>query len=103
MSQASEFRGGVRALNSLATTRMRRDIDPEVLELFAAARPGHFQHKFVGTIKFGRPAIERDERRHLGRQALLDIGGLQRAARGWLRGTAVAAEPAVETEQAIAA
>jgi hypothetical protein len=53
------------------------NIDAEALELLAA-REIHFQHEFIGTAEIPRGAIEGDEYRHLGSQALFVIGRLER-------------------------
>src|SRR5271168_816653 len=63
-----------------AAARIGRDIDPEMLELFAAADHGNFKNELVGAVEAVHSAIERDEHGHFGRQALLVIGYLKHAA-----------------------
>jgi hypothetical protein len=54
------------------------NIHAEVPDL-PAARQTDFQHEFIGTAEISRGAIEGDEYRHLGSQALFAIGRLERA------------------------
>src|ERR1700733_4673955 len=68
------------ALNALTAYRRVADADPEVLDFFAAAGKGDFELKIIGAIEVGRGVIKRDQGRHFNRQALLDIGRLERGA-----------------------
>ena len=52
----------------------------EALDLFAAIRPGNFQGELIAATEIERRAIECDEGRRLGGEALLEIGGFKHAA-----------------------
>jgi len=51
-----------------------------VLALFAAAAEADFQFEFVGAAEARCGAIESYVSRYFGRQALLKVGGFERAA-----------------------
>jgi nucleotide-binding universal stress UspA family protein len=67
-------------LDTLAAAGTSRDIHAEMLELLTAARQTEFKHELVGAAVVFGGAIEGDERRHFGGEALLEIGRLEHAA-----------------------
>jgi hypothetical protein len=62
-----------------ATRRAGGDIDAEVLDLLASALQGDFQFELVAAVEICGRTIEGQQRRHFGGEALLEIGGFQRA------------------------
>ena len=62
-----------------ATRRAGGDIDAEVLDLLASALQGD-QFELVVAVEVCGRTIEGQQRRHFGGEALLEIGGFQRAA-----------------------
>lgn len=65
-------------LDALTTGRVARDAYAEMLRFFATARETDLKFELVAAAKTLRGAIECDESRHLGRQTLFEIGGLER-------------------------
>jgi hypothetical protein len=65
---------------SRRTRRAGGDIDAEVLDLLASALQGDFQFELVAAVEICGRTIEGQQRRHFGGEALLEIGGFQRAA-----------------------
>src|SRR5487761_1052906 len=64
------------ALDALAAC----DTHPKILNLLAAAGERDFQFEFVGAVEIRRGTIKSAEGRHVDRQALLDVGRLERGA-----------------------
>src|SRR4029077_8409550 len=69
-----------RGLDSLSGVRIVGDVNPDVLNLLAASGETDFQIERVAAVEILRGAIERDEGRHFGGQALLEIRRLENRA-----------------------
>jgi hypothetical protein len=56
-----------------ATRRAGGDIDAEVLDLLASSLQGDFQFELVAAVEICGRTIEREQRRHFGGEALLEL------------------------------
>src|ERR1700733_14324627 len=68
------------ALNALSARWRVRDADVKMLSLFATAGKADLQFKLVHAAEVLNRMINGDEGRHVSRQALLEIGGLERGS-----------------------
>jgi hypothetical protein len=72
-SRDQRSREGAQELDTHAAAAT--DVDMEMLYLFAAVRPGNFQSELIAATEIERRAIECDQSRCLGGEALLEVRG----------------------------